>query len=261
MPRETSAQSESESERVPSKKQKKREESPADDPMDEDVEDKGGGEEDGGEEEEYEIETILDSSTEIFPHGEVGYFVSWKGYPASENSWVRESDAPNADELISRYLDVLSKKKVAEKKKSSAKSRKSAERPQEPKKRGRASTKSKVESDDEEPERSPVQPTTKKQKKEKAPAPAKKTESKEEQEYDIEFVTMEKYMDLDAWDTLIGKVETIERDDDQNLYVYGVLTTGDQFRLPSSTANIKFPQKIIKFYEDNLRWKSMDESL
>jgi hypothetical protein len=129
----------------------------------------------------------------------------------------------NADELISRYLDELSKKKVAEKKKSSVKSRKSVERPQEPRKRGRVSTKSKVESDEEEPERSPVQPTTKKQKKEKVSAPVKKTESKEEQEYDVEFVTMEKYMDLDAWDTLIERVETIERDDDQNLYVYGVL--------------------------------------
>jgi hypothetical protein len=72
MPRETSAQSESESERVPSKKQKKREESPADDPMDEDVEDKGEGEEveDAGEEEEgeeYEIAAILDSSKDVFP--------------------------------------------------------------------------------------------------------------------------------------------------------------------------------------------------
>jgi chromobox protein 5 len=129
----------------------------------------------------------------------------------------------NADELISRYLDELSKKKAAEKKKSSVKSRKSVERPQEPKKRGRTSTKSRVASDDEEPERSPVQPTTKKQKKEKAPAPAKKTESKQEQEHDIDFVTMEKYMDLDMWDSLIERVETIERDDDQNLYVYGVL--------------------------------------
>jgi len=57
MPRVTAPDSESESERVPSKKQKKTEIT-VDDPMDED-----GGDE---EEEEYEIEKILDSSTEIF---------------------------------------------------------------------------------------------------------------------------------------------------------------------------------------------------
>ena len=25
---------------------------------------------------------------------EMAYYVKWKGYPESENSWVRESDAP-----------------------------------------------------------------------------------------------------------------------------------------------------------------------
>lgn len=56
MPRATSVESESEAERIPSKKQKKREESPVDDPMDED--------EDSGE--EYEIEAILKSSNKVF---------------------------------------------------------------------------------------------------------------------------------------------------------------------------------------------------
>lgn len=65
MPRETPAQSDSESERVPSKKQKKGEQSPVDDPMDEDGEENEEMEGDDGE--EYEIETILDFSKEIFP--------------------------------------------------------------------------------------------------------------------------------------------------------------------------------------------------
>ena len=109
MPRATSPHSESESERVPSKKQKKREESPADDPMDEDGEDEAEAEKD---DEEYEIAAILDSSEKIFKdvcficlhrlreshlmflQGEMAYFVSWKGYSDAENSWVRESDAP-----------------------------------------------------------------------------------------------------------------------------------------------------------------------
>lgn len=58
----TPAHSDSESERVPSKKQKKGEDSPVDDPMDED----GGDEEEAEGNEEYEIEAIMDSSMDIF---------------------------------------------------------------------------------------------------------------------------------------------------------------------------------------------------
>lgn len=65
MARETSAQSDSESERVPSKKQKKGGKDLFDDPMDEDGRD--GEEAEGDEGEEYEIEAILDYSEKIFP--------------------------------------------------------------------------------------------------------------------------------------------------------------------------------------------------
>ena len=68
MPRAASPESESEAERIPSKKQKKREKSPADDPMDED----GAEEED---EIEYEIEKVLRSSMDIF--GVCTVFLSW----------------------------------------------------------------------------------------------------------------------------------------------------------------------------------------
>lgn len=60
MTRADSAHSESDSERVPTKKQKKEEEKPVDDPMDEDEE---GGE---GPDEEYEIEKIIDSRDDVF---------------------------------------------------------------------------------------------------------------------------------------------------------------------------------------------------
>lgn len=66
MPLVTSPGSESESERVPSKKLKKREESPADDPMDEDQPAGDEGDEEGGDDEEYEIEKIIDSREGIF---------------------------------------------------------------------------------------------------------------------------------------------------------------------------------------------------
>lgn len=170
----------------------------------------------------------------------MGYYVKWKGYPDSENSWVRESDAPyvsttllwfstdhfdlrrNADELISQYMDRRAKEKAAEKKKASAKPRKSSDRSQEHKKRGRVSTKSKMDSDEDELERSPVQPITKKQKKVSASVKKKGDHEKEESEMG-QFKSMDRYMHLDSWDNLVEKVETIEKDDEGTLYLYGSL--------------------------------------
>ena len=87
MPRATSPQSESESERVPSKKQKKRE-MLVDDPMDEDEGEEGGGdEEEDVQEEEYEIERILDSSKEIF---EDVCFICWPWFQGGELNSLRK---------------------------------------------------------------------------------------------------------------------------------------------------------------------------
>lgn len=169
----------------------------------------------------------------------MAYFVKWKGYPDSENSWVKESDAPyvstafpwlgtnnfdlfrHADELISKFMDKRAKEKIVEKKKASVKPRRTSERPQEPKKRGRVSTKSKVDSDDEEPERSPVQPTRKQR---KSTTSAKHKEDDENEEIDMgQFKPMSKYMHLDSWNDLVAEVETIEKDEGGKLYLYGKL--------------------------------------
>lgn len=164
--------------------------------------------------------------------------MKWKGYPESENSWVRESDAPyvplsltelgtngfdlcrNADEMISKFLD---EKRAKQKGKKAAKPRKSTEASkQEPKKRGRISTKSKADSD-EEPEPSPVRPITKKQK--KAPASTKKAEPTRNDEAHemLSFESMDKYMSVSSWEDLVDKIDTIERDEEGNLFIYGSL--------------------------------------
>jgi len=175
----------------------------------------------------------------------MAYFVKWRGYLESENSWVREADAPyvspsvchwlgahdsdlcrNADELISKFLD---EKRAREKaaKKAATKPRKSTEPPKkEPKKRGRVSLKSKVDSDEEEPERSPVRPSAKKQKKEKAPTSTRKRVERTPEEDGLdpaEFSSMNKYMHVDSWEEFIDKIDTIERDEEGNLFIYGTL--------------------------------------
>ena len=51
---------------------------------------------------EYEVEQILahaDKST-----GRREYLVKWKGYGPEENTWVKESDFANANEVLQDYL-------------------------------------------------------------------------------------------------------------------------------------------------------------
>ena len=110
-------------------------------------------------------------------------------------------------------------------KKAAAKPRKSTEPAKsEPKKRGRVSTKSKAESDEEEPERSPVQPIAKKQKKAPASTKKKAEPNHDDESLDMgEFSSMEKHMNLDSWDDLIENIDTIERDEEGHLYIYGTL--------------------------------------
>ena len=52
-------------------------------------------------EEEYEIEEIIEQCTDK-RRRKKQYLVSWVGYPASENSWVDESDI-HAPELLEEY--------------------------------------------------------------------------------------------------------------------------------------------------------------
>ncbi|EJT96570.1 hypothetical protein DACRYDRAFT_120002 [Dacryopinax primogenitus] len=74
-------------------------------------------------EEEYEIEAILDAEMGMFNPTEWAYFVHWKGYPDSENSWVSQNDAGNAMQLIQEFWKARPKKSQGAKSPSSGKKR------------------------------------------------------------------------------------------------------------------------------------------
>jgi chromodomain-containing protein/p58 integrase-like protein len=54
-------------------------------------------------EEEYEIEEILNDCIKLRTCNLKQYFVKWKGYAQSENSWVNEKDL-HASDLLEEYL-------------------------------------------------------------------------------------------------------------------------------------------------------------
>ncbi|KAK1224138.1 hypothetical protein PQX77_012942 [Marasmius sp. AFHP31] len=215
-------------------------------------------EEEGEDDEEYEIEAILNHKKGKFESGKMAYFVKWKGYDnPKDNTWVRESDAENAKELIDEYWEKKSRKEngsVARKGRRST----AAETPEpsiSTKKRARRPL-----SEDEKPSAS-------KRQKQRDDG----TENSEPEDVEMDDGTvkirdakfMHKFNHLESWEDIIREIDTVEHTpmDGSNLTVYIRLMKkegGDRVKLPSATCNKKFPQKMIKFYEGNLKWKETE---
>jgi len=223
------------------------------------------------EEEEYEIEQVLDARRGFFPDGRMGYFVKWKGYGDTENSWVDEQDAVNAGDLVEEYWAKNPKKKAASRKslekKSPKKPRKSAAAEDSSdaghistKKRGRKpSNKTAKESGDEmdvdDEARAPKKP--RKSSTQTSKAVKMKTATPEPEEKTIG--TMEPYMHMNSWDGLVKSVDTVERGADDVLVVYFTLQSEEAVVAPSKLCNQRFPEKMLEFYESNLRWRSIED--
>ncbi|KAF5383609.1 hypothetical protein D9615_003728 [Tricholomella constricta] len=251
---------ESKKERTPpinhsSKKSKKVAEEPME--VDEEEDDEGGT---GTEESEFEIEAILDAKRGSFPEGRMGYFVKWKGYDETENSWVDEQDAGNADALIQEYWKKHPKKaRKSMDTKTPAKPRKSAE-VSEPstKKRGRKPQPAPDSSARDESEVTEVRATKKAKKNGTAKAKSEEVTrpTAEADDGDLHFTDMSKYMAVQSWEHLVHTIDTIERKLDGSLSVYFSLTNGERIKEDSKLCAERFPQKLIHFYESNLRWKA-----
>ncbi|KAI0369128.1 hypothetical protein BV20DRAFT_968304 [Pilatotrama ljubarskyi] len=240
------------------------------------VEDKSGEQDDDddeGDEEEFEIEAILDAKHGTFPEGRVGYLVKWKGYGDEHNSWVDENDATGAKDLISEFWKKHKKgpRKSEPKPKPGPKPRKSSvkdadsdiEEVAPPKKRGRPkATSTRETSDEEEDDQSRKQKKPRKSAGSANKATKRKSTAADAVEEDGEMYTdMRKWADAASWEHLVKSIDTVERTDDGDLYVYFTLKNGKgHAKEKSELCKKKMPYKLIEFYESNLRWKPSDDN-
>ncbi|KAJ7574380.1 hypothetical protein C8J56DRAFT_872338 [Mycena floridula] len=205
------------------------------------------------EEEDYEIEAILEAKKGQFPRGRTGFLVKWKGYDSSHNSWVDEKDA-NAPELIEAFwaTQKTSKGRKSTDKKTLSKGLNNEEESASsaPKKRGRKST-----TNDE--DESAVDRKTKAQKRRKSQSATDHEEILTVEDDGQPVIDMREYMNQKTWENLVDTVDTVEQDG-KKLSVYFKLKSGERVKESSELCNTRFPQKMLKFYEGNLRWREAE---
>ncbi|KAG8902471.1 hypothetical protein FRB99_004443 [Tulasnella sp. 403] len=260
---------------------KKVEEDPVEEDVDEEKQQEEGSDE--GEEEEYEIEKILKAKKDVFEGGSWGFFVKWKGYPDSENSWVNEHDFFATDLLEQFWMShpeikgnpmrskinaMRTKSSVSQSNSriSTGRGRKSnveaeASDNEPPKSSKRKAQSAAEEEEDEVEEVIETEPPKKKsrasQAKKKDTTPQHENgffSGSEAQPHDLN--AMQKHMNKKSWENIIETIETVERVDDGALMVYFTATDGTKGICDSTVLAGKAPQALIKFYETHLRWRT-----
>lgn len=187
------------------------------------------------EEEEYEVEKVVDKRIH---KGKVEYLLKWKGYSSDDNTWEPE-DSLECPELLEEY------------------------------ERNRALGKQPAE--------------VKKEKKEKRKEHSERTESKTKKRKVAETSdTDKKSFDVTVNDASEAKDEdNLSKEDDIDPLAEGweaaaILGATDvegqvhfliQWKgteradlIPSTIANVKWPQIVIKFYEDRVTWTQNNEN-
>ncbi|XP_062141274.1 heterochromatin protein 1 [Drosophila sulfurigaster albostrigata] len=187
-----------------------------------------GGEEE--EEEEYAVEKILDRRVR---KGKVEYYLKWKGYAETENTWEPEGNL-DCQDLIQQY--ELSRKDEA-----NATAKK--DRP--------GSTAENKDASSSSTPSTTNNSSNNKRKSEEPPGPASKTKRAE--------------VLVPAGGTGFDRGLKAEKilgasDNDGRLTFLIQFKGVDQAEMvPSTVANVKIPQMVIRFYEERLSWYSDNE--
>jgi len=172
--------------------------------------------EEAGEDEEEEVYIVERIVKHRKKGSRVQYFLKWKGYPDSENTWEDESNV-FAQDLIDDYWQNANQSKSTPGRPTKTTPKTSA-------------TKTKT------PKSEPVN---------------KKRKIQEDDDLQQQLI------DSEDWEEQVDEVETVERNANGELMIYLNWKSGHKTIHLAEIVNRKCPQKIIKFYESHLRFKTV----
>ncbi|EST08716.1 Chromo domain protein [Kalmanozyma brasiliensis GHG001] len=218
-------------------------------------------------EDEYEIEHIV-SHSDITTDGQFSYYVKWKGYPESENSWVFESDMGGAQEMIKEYWAKVPKKSV--KKMGVKKGKRHSHVGGSPEVKVKKSAMVEVKKAKRlAPSRSPTprdsfvdiedatiqrlrnDPTLSEEDRESLIA---------QHQHVLQIETLRKrYARIPDWDPIVRRIEAVEKTSNDKLRVFVLFNRGDRLAFEANVVHHRCPLKLLQFYEGNLRFKRREE--
>ncbi|XP_054281145.1 chromobox protein homolog 1-like [Macrosteles quadrilineatus] len=173
-----------------------------------------------GGEQEYPVEQI---KKKRIVKGKNQYFIKWKGYPDSENSW-EPTENLHCPGLIKQFEENLKKKKDEKPSVSEASKNKS------------------------------MIPYT-------SSKPASKRDRKDDKDKDMPKPSKQKKVENEAeapkgFDKKLIPEKIIDADKSNGELVFWMKWKGTKkiSVVPAKEANLKFPQNVIKFYEERLDW-------
>ncbi|EDO48908.1 predicted protein [Nematostella vectensis] len=171
-------------------------------------------------EEEYEVEKVMDKRV---INGGIEYLLKWKGYPDSENTWESE-EGLQCPELIEEY----EKKKKASSKPSNILDKSAL---------FISSFSHSVEKGESKPKKRKVNAYEE--------LGMKAVEVEDASKDDVDPIA-------EGWeaDTILGATEV----DGQIHFLIQWKSTDRADLIPSKVANLKWPQIVIKFYEERVTW-------
>ncbi|XP_068715624.1 heterochromatin protein 1-like [Montipora capricornis] len=191
------------------------------------------------EEEEYEVEKVVDKRIH---KGRVEYLLKWKGYSSDENTWEAE-DSLDCAELLQEYENQkrrrLEKQPVEKNLKEKKEKRKEHSDKSESKTKKRKVTEStsKIKS-----EFNPLLPSEVKE---------EKDDDDSNRDDDVDPLA-------EGWEAsdILGATDV----EGQVHFLIRWKGTQRADLIPSTTANVKWPQIVIKFYEDRVTWTQNNEN-
>lgn len=190
------------------------------------------------EEAEYVVEKICARRVR---KGKIEYFLKWKGYPESENTWEPEENL-DCQDLIQAFEEERTKEEAA-----STSSSKTTEKSKKEPSSGRSS----------------VAGGKRKNEDSKSTGSKKKRTDSAKEETDNESVSdaSTRHSELTGFDKGLEAEKILGASDSNGGLYFLIQFKGvDQAEMvAASVANVKIPQMVIKFYEERLSWYSDNE--